>query len=410
MFSWSNNYIYFDYSCSDGRCRTSIGISISKDSYKRGDYDKADKRVMESIRSKVEEHIGLQKALKKPILKSNLQIIVDNVLGRKSKVPQTFKEDWEKMMEDMRSGDLLIKKSKKKYKPGTIDRYSDNLERIIQFTEDEGVPLKYDKIDNVWVDKLLAWATSKQNFSKNTIALLAAQLSAFLGRMHSKGKYDGTVHTNDSLSYGREKVDAVVTYDDEIIEIYNTTKGLSKSDIRARDIYCFGCCVGLRAEDLNRINDYHLVNDAWEFLTDKSGKKVLIPMHWLAREIYDKYNGKIPTYLSRSALGPHLPKICRAAGLTEKVLIVSTVSGVTKGTYYDKCDLVQPHTMRRSFATNAVLAGIPDNLVMEITGHGDWKTFKDYIKITQERKLKVLKEHSWFTGRPQIGLTGSDGK
>lgn len=407
MFSWSSNYIYFDYSCSDGRCRTSIGISISKDSYKRGDIDQKSKQLMNSIKGRVEDHLKVCDALKRGILKNDLQSIVDNAMGRRSKVPQTLVEDWEKMMEDMRSGSLLIKKTKKKYKPGTVDRYSDNLGRVMLFAEEQKIPLKYEKIDKKWADNLISWAT-RQNYSKNTIALLASQVRSFLGMMEEKGRYYGKVHSTSALQYGQEVVDAVVTYDDEILDIYNLT-GLTKPQVRAKDIYCFGCCVGLRAADLNRINDYHLVNDAWEFLTDKTSKKVKIPMHWLAREIYDKYKGKIPTYGSRAGLGPNLPKLCRKAKITEKVLITSTVGGATQGVYYDKCDLVQPHTMRRSFATNAILAGIPDALVMEITGHDDWEMFKRYIKITQERKLKALKDHPWFKGTQGNPITGSDG-
>lgn len=370
--------------------------------------DRKDKQVMENIKNKVNEYVQVQEVLKRPIKKNDLQVIVDNTIGRKSKLPQTLVEDWRKMMDDMRKGDILIKKTKKRYKSGTIDRYSDNLDRLIRFSEDEGIPLRYDKIDKKWVDRLFSWAI-KQNFSQNTIALLAAQFRSFLNMMHSDGRFSDLIHEEEYLKYSQEEVDDIALYEDEIIKIYNT-EGLTKAQVRARDIFCFGCCVGLRVDDLNRINQYHLVNDVFEFFTEKGSKRVLIPIHWLAKEIYDKYKGKLPTYLSRAALGPHLPKICRKAGITEQVLIVSTVGGITKGEYYEKCDLVKPHTMRRSFATNAILARIPDNLVMEITGHGDWDTFKRYIKITEDRKIKALKDHPWFKGHQQIGLTGSDGK
>jgi integrase len=46
-----------------------------------------------------------------------------------------------------------------------------------------------------------------------------------------------------------------------------------------------------------------------------------------------------------------------------------------------KSNLIQTHTARRTFATNAYIQGIPINFIMSITGHKTEKEFRKYIKI-----------------------------
>jgi integrase len=56
------------------------------------------------------------------------------------------------------------------------------------------------------------------------------------------------------------------------------------------------------------------------------------------------------------------------------------------------------HTARRSFATNAFLAGLPTISIMKITGHKSESQFMKYIKVTGEQNARLLLEHSHFSG------------
>jgi integrase len=42
---------------------------------------------------------------------------------------------------------------------------------------------------------------------------------------------------------------------------------------------------------------------------------------------------------------------------------------------------VSSHTARRSFATNAILAGIDMSLIMKITGHTTESQFRKYVRL-----------------------------
>ena len=50
-----------------------------------------------------------------------------------------------------------------------------------------------------------------------------------------------------------------------------------------------------------------------------------------------------------------------------------------------------PATGRRTFIRNALTMGIPPSLVMEWTGHSDYKAMKPYIKIADKEKARAMK-------------------
>jgi mannosyltransferase OCH1-like enzyme len=49
--------------------------------------------------------------------------------------------------------------------------------------------------------------------------------------------------------------------------------------------------------------------------------------------------------------------------------------------------------MRRSFATNVYIAGMPTITIMAITGHKTEKAFLRYIKLTPKEHAKVMQLH-----------------
>src|SRR5687768_16900757 len=193
MFVWSNGYIYLSIYCSDGRCRSSIGVAIDKDSYNDKNYSKKTSQLLNRIEEAVDTHVKRCENIKTPVLKGEVQEIVNAQIGRKGKAPQTMVEDWNKMVADMRSGNILIKKTRKKYKPGTIVRYEDTLLRLQNFSTEEGIQLQYGKIDTAWVNRLYSW-TVKMGYSQNTVALLVAQLRYFLRHTMDLGRHKNDIH------------------------------------------------------------------------------------------------------------------------------------------------------------------------------------------------------------------------
>nr|WP_083891951.1 tyrosine-type recombinase/integrase [Echinicola vietnamensis] len=48
--------------------------------------------------------------------------------------------------------------------------------------------------------------------------------------------------------------------------------------------------------------------------------------------------------------------------------------------------MISAHTGRKTFVTLSLAKGIPAEVVMKITGHSDYKSFKRYIEVDEQRK------------------------
>ncbi len=57
-----------------------------------------------------------------------------------------------------------------------------------------------------------------------------------------------------------------------------------------------------------------------------------------------------------------------------------------------KYELISTHTGRRTFATNLLSRGVPAEVVMNFTGHRDYKSFSKYVNIPKRTQMEVVKK------------------
>ena len=78
------------------------------------------------------------------------------------------------------------------------------------------------------------------------------------------------------------------------------------------------------------------------------------------------------------------------------VEVVKTVGGIKQSFQFKKYELITTHTARRSFATNAYLAGVPTISIMKLTGHKTEQVFMKYISISQKENAASIMGHKFF--------------
>ncbi|MBP8239490.1 MAG: tyrosine-type recombinase/integrase [Saprospiraceae bacterium] len=110
----------------------------------------------------------------------------------------------------------------------------------------------------------------------------------------------------------------------------------------------------------------------------------------------DKYQGKGIPRLSNQKLNKYVKEIVRTAGIVQQVTITEHRGGKMHVRKYAKWELVSSHTARRSFATNAVLSGIPALEVMKFTGHRSMASFLQYVRITGQETAINYASHPFF--------------
>lgn len=133
-------------------------------------------------------------------------------------------------------------------------------------------------------------------------------------------------------------------------------------------------------------------------ITKKTKQQVIIPMHPFLKAIRKKYKESSTTQSKRgksnTTINKHLKELGRLANINSPIIQRNSIKGETIKRKYE---LITTHTARRSFATNAFLAGIPPLSIMKITGHKTERAFMRYIKISQQDNANKLASHPFFS-------------
>lgn len=180
---------------------------------------------------------------------------------------------------------------------------------------------------------------------------------------------------------------------------------LSPTLRRIKDVFVFGCTVGLRYQDLMNLKKTNLqVSPAAVSLiqhTKKTGTEVCIPLPAYAISILGRLKKRGSVYLLPRVAGSNfnmqVKKLIRAAGWDyywpkyrqrrgEQIEIRTR-----EGEPYRFYDHITAHTMRRTAITTLLLLGVDENTVRRISGHAPGsKEFYRYVVISQDFLTKKI--------------------
>lgn len=163
--------------------------------------------------------------------------------------------------------------------------------------------------------------------------------------------------------------------------------------------YLTACWSGVAYGDIDKIKDNIQFINGYEvivFRRSKGTKEQAIPLHPVVKRFLNEYDGQLPKVKTNQKMNEQIKKICKLAGINE-VIYKTKYSGPQRiVSRHEKWELATTHTGRRSFATNALLAGIPINVIMNITGHTKEDSFWKYIKMKGRESAIRVAQHPFF--------------
>ena len=231
------------------------------------------------------------------------------------------------------------------------------------------------------------------NLSQNTIRGYLQKV-AFMFRKMAKRGYVVDFSFEEVLIDKDEKV-AIYLSEKELSDILSLN--LKKEAETIRDIFLVGCYTGMRYSDFSQLTSRNIVNGCIVRKTQKTGEIVQLPIHRVISKILSKRQGEFPFYAdSTQNFNKVLKTICKRAKINENILLEYHKGNKVIRETKKKYELVGTHTARRSFATNAYLAGIPTASIMLLTGHKTEQSFFQYIRINKSENAKKLAGHPFF--------------
>jgi integrase len=166
---------------------------------------------------------------------------------------------------------------------------------------------------------------------------------------------------------------------------------------RVRDVFLVGVYSGQRYSDYSIFEKADVVKSIQGDMIIKKSEKMedesYIPIHAKLKVILEKYNWKLPR-ISSQKFNPHIQAICRKIGMHEDVKTTNYIGNKKEVSYKQKCDMVTSHTARRTFITLSAEMGVPDHIIMKITGIKDVKTLDKYKK-TAQRSVVDFMNSTW---------------
>ena len=164
---------------------------------------------------------------------------------------------------------------------------------------------------------------------------------------------------------------------------------------RTKDVFVFGCTVGLRFGDLMKLRKRNLErigNDIYlSVRSDKTSTHTRVKLPQYAVDILYKYRHlkTLLPVLSNNRLNITIKQLCEKAGWTYEVGKCRERRGIEKQIIKNNkpqrfCDLITTHSMRRTAITTLINMGMPEIMVRKISGHAAMsKDFYRYVNYAQ---------------------------
>ncbi|MGJ1019384.1 tyrosine-type recombinase/integrase [Bacteroides fragilis] len=232
----------------------------------------------------------------------------------------------------------------------------------------------------------------------NTIVGYIQKLQSLIRRA---SQYNYAVDTTyDEIDMKEEPTNAIFLSMNEITRIYYykfAKQDKRKAKERIRDLFVIGCLTALRYSDYSTLTQDNLQGCFIVKRTRKTNVDVKVPAHDYVKEIFEKYDGDIPTGLCIQHFNKYLKVTMREIGLTDKVSYSFTQGGKLHTVTKEKWELISSHTARRSAATNMYLAGRMKTLeIMKLTGHRSEHNFFRYIRLTGDDTARSISGDMFF--------------
>ena len=329
---------------------------------------------------------------------------LDNQLGRvrtekpKPTDKETFTQFIGRFVEDAKAGKRLNAKNSR-FADGTLKNFMKFRNILTDYQRYAGRGLDYDAFTLDFYNRFKKYLTA-QGHSLNYVGAVLNGVKMLLKHAHAEGLHQNTAFQLRDFKKIEEDVDTIYLTNDELTTLYDLDLTHDVRLDRVRDLFLIGCYTGLRFSDYSELRPLNITfgGRILTVTTQKTAARVSIPLNPNVLAILAKYDGVPPRTMSNQKFNQYLKELGQVAGLTTPVERTRTQGGIRSTLTAQKWELLTTHTARRSFATNAFLAGVPTVSIMKITGHKSETQFMKYIKVTSEQNARLLLDHPHFSG------------
>ncbi len=270
-----------------------------------------------------------------------------------------------------------------------------NATKIELFEKHLDTRLYTDSFSAVILEKYLYFLKALKPYRTSTIRHFGAKVKEYTKKAHLAG-YEINRSCFD-VKLPKDDYVGVALTEAEVRKLFEL-KNLNQAQYDVREWFVFGCCTGLRYSDLKVVSGIQLGEGHIRITTTKTKTPIVVPLHHFVSKILKRNNNEMPNFSSIQYFNRTIKEVCEISGIDKDITIERYAGLEFERKTYKKYKLISSHSARRTFATNAYLAGIKAWRIMLITGHKTEQSFFSYICIDKDENADFLSNHEFFTG------------
>lgn len=296
-----------------------------------------------------------------------------------------FKDALSEFIKSRESNNALAKSTIKKYKT-----LASHLEDFAAYKK---ASIRFEIINKKFFDDFSSYLRNELKHTTNTINKYLKTFKTFVTWAVDNGIIKADV-VNIKYKTTDDATEVIYLTYEELMRLYNLELPFNSSLSNVRDVFCFGCLTGQRFSDIANLKHEDINNDVWTLhqLKVKDTIKNEIPLSNKAIAILNRYrySSKALPVISNQKTNEYLKILGEKAEISEPVKIVRYRGNERVVIREPKYKFIGTHTARRTFITLSLERNMQPHLLMQITGHSDFKTMKRYIAVTQKMKAAEM--------------------
>lgn len=287
-------------------------------------------------------------------------------------------------------------------KEGTLKEYRTVFKGLEDFEKHKGTKLILREMDGKFLKLFEVFLSRKKNTNdgdkegllNDTIHKYISTLKVFLKWCNDN---DYLVHPDvfktQKTNFKKKAYNEIIALSEsEIQKLMNHDLSDRPSLERVRDLFCLLCYTGQRFEDLINFDPKDIKNNAWDFISVKVKKRVIVPFEGYiapAKDILERIGYSVPK-ISNQKFNEYIKTVGKLAGMDE-IIKITRYSGKQKLVIEKrKYDFLSSHVGRRSMVTNLLSRNVPITLVQKLTAHSDIRTLMKYESANTDSLIDAL--------------------
>lgn len=273
---------------------------------------------------------------------------------------------------------------------------------LLAFEKHRKDTIVLSEIDNIFFEKFEIYLSqvkikvkSKDNdeviskhLADSTITKNLQTLRVFLNGQLDRGLPINLAYKKYTIK--TKPVPALITLEDD--EYRMLLNGLENERLeKVRKLFVLQCSTGLRYSDAIKIRKNHIRNDTIFMNSTKTRQKLQIPLNDNAKEILSECNYDTSTItISNQKYNDYIKELCEHVGITQPIMKISYRGNKEIQEPLKKHEIMSSHHGRRFFITQNLINGVRPEVIMSMTGHVDFRSFKKYIAITDKARVNAM--------------------